>query len=111
MISDQRTWPIGAMAIGVPGWPEFAFSTASADNTLTVLMHNCSRSCVLAPTAPGWGRDVVLAMPFLPKKPCHLTRAGWSEMRAWRFIIHNSVITVPRGHGLGKGVIFIQALI
>src|SRR5580658_6271073 len=76
MISDQRTWPIGAASIGVPGWPELAFCTASTERTLTVLIHNCSRSFGWAPTASGWGIDVVLAMSLLPKKPCHLTNGG-----------------------------------
>ena len=39
---------MGAVAIGVPGWPELAFCTASTDNTLTVSMHNCSRSLAVA---------------------------------------------------------------
>ena len=33
---------IGASAIGVPGWPELAFWTASIDNVRMVLMHSSS---------------------------------------------------------------------
>ena len=32
----------GAIAIGIPGWPEFAFCTASADKNLTVWMQSSS---------------------------------------------------------------------
>src|SRR5579862_8103302 len=34
----------GAMAMGVPGWPEFAFCTASIDSVRMVLMQSWSRS-------------------------------------------------------------------
>ena len=37
--SDHKTCPNGESAIGVPGCPEFAFCTASADKTLTVSIH------------------------------------------------------------------------
>src|SRR3954469_10841049 len=34
----------GASAIGVPGWPELAFWTASIDSVRIVLMHSSSRA-------------------------------------------------------------------
>jgi hypothetical protein len=36
-------------AIAVPGWPEFAFCTASAESTLTVSIANCSSSLFVFP--------------------------------------------------------------
>ncbi len=35
-------WILGANAMGVPGWPEFAFWTASIARVRTVLMQSCS---------------------------------------------------------------------
>src|SRR3954453_24067146 len=37
-----RTYAIGASAIGVPGWPEFAFWTASMERVRIVSMHSRS---------------------------------------------------------------------
>jgi hypothetical protein len=37
---------IGASAIGVPGWPEFAFSTPSIDRVRMVLTQSSSRAVV-----------------------------------------------------------------
>src|SRR6516162_997696 len=36
----QRQYMVGAIAIGVPGWPEFAFWIASIESVRMVLMHN-----------------------------------------------------------------------
>jgi len=43
----QSRCPIGASAIGVPGWPELAFCTASAESILTVSIPKVSMSCVV----------------------------------------------------------------
>src|SRR3954451_25271878 len=37
---------MGASAIGVPGWPEFAFWTASIDSVRIVSMLSLSRACL-----------------------------------------------------------------
>src|SRR3954453_7081627 len=37
---------MGASAIGVPGWPEFAFCTASIDRVRIVSMQSLSRACL-----------------------------------------------------------------
>src|SRR5438045_3823451 len=39
----KSLYPNGARAIGVPGWPELAFCTASMDSVRTVLMQSASR--------------------------------------------------------------------
>src|SRR5271165_6568745 len=41
---SQITNARGASAIGVPGWPLFAFCTASIESVRTVLMQSCSKS-------------------------------------------------------------------
>src|SRR5215217_4591032 len=40
----KSTCASGASAIGVPGWPELAFWTASIDSVRIVLMHSSSRA-------------------------------------------------------------------
>src|SRR6476660_9579951 len=48
---------MSAAPIGVPGWPDLAFSTASAERNLMVFTHCCSRSTVVAGMAPSdWTR-------------------------------------------------------
>ena len=42
--SCQRVYATGAIATGVPGWPELAFWTASIDSVRMVLMQARSRS-------------------------------------------------------------------
>ena len=37
---------MAAAPMGMPGWPEFAFWTASAERMRMVLMHRSSRVCV-----------------------------------------------------------------
>src|SRR3954462_13857694 len=43
MCRVNRAYASGASAIGVPGWPEFAFWTASIDNVRIVLTQSSSR--------------------------------------------------------------------
>jgi hypothetical protein len=40
----KRTWLTGAMPMGAPGWPEFAFAVISTARQRIVLMHFQSRS-------------------------------------------------------------------
>jgi len=42
-------YPTGASAIGVPGWPDAAFSTASMASVRIVLMASASSEEVCAP--------------------------------------------------------------
>ena len=51
---DHRTCASGAHPSGNPGWPDFAFSTASSESVRTVLMHSWSVSSKARDTvAPG----------------------------------------------------------
>src|SRR3954462_8078933 len=47
MMRVNNTCASGASAIGVPGWPEFAFSTASIARPRTTLIARCSSSLVV----------------------------------------------------------------
>src|SRR5687768_3893141 len=42
MCRVNSTYAIGASAMGVPGWPDSAFCTASIDSVRMVLMHSSS---------------------------------------------------------------------
>src|SRR5258708_29378638 len=44
----HSVYATGAIAIGVPGWPELAFWIASIDSVRIVLMQSWSRSCATA---------------------------------------------------------------
>src|SRR4051794_23241876 len=53
MISAYRRYATGAMAIGIPGWPLFAFWTASMASVRIVLMAVCASALVEVAIASG----------------------------------------------------------
>src|SRR3954468_17631724 len=70
MMRVKRTYASGARPIGAPGWPEFAFSTASIDSVRIVFIASSSsaRVSVVVVTGPlpswlpgqyppSWGQD------------------------------------------------------
>src|SRR3954469_9885918 len=57
MCRVNSAYASGARAIGVPGWPEFAFCTASMDSVRTVLIESRSRSETGIVGRLGWRGD------------------------------------------------------
>src|SRR5438876_537770 len=53
----------GAIAIGVPGWPELAFWTASIDRVRMVLMHNQSSDSCFVPSSGNAAGGGAASMP------------------------------------------------
>src|SRR5580693_1429607 len=93
MCRVQRTCATGARAIGVPGWPEFAFCTASAANILTVSMPKCSISFGISPATAGLLVEVVVDIYAISRKN-HASRQGGENNKG-------KVMDAGIGHGDG----------